>query len=897
MRKLSLMICMAVVIACSALTASGQKHEHRAVWMSAFVGDWPTSPILAANPNSHKNICINNLDSLQRNHMNAIYYHVRTMCDAMYNSAYEPWSSYVSGTRGQEPPFDPFAYLIENAHARGIEVYAWLNPYRYINSIYADGYGNNGGDKNYENSHPDWLIKWQYSDNGSTRTWTILNPALDEVKQRIVDIVADIMSKYDIDGVVFDDYFYQSGLPTSYDATQYNAYKAAGGMLSQADWRRENVNDMVRRVNAYIKSTKPWVRFGIGPAGVACGTNLSAVAKKYGIEPCPGSDWQYNSIYSDPIAWYNEGTIDFMSPQVYWPINPGSSTDYKAISEWWYKMADKFNRHAYISQDLSNSASQSIGFTEFSTEIDVTRNADTKAAPGTVYFPWKSLKSMSTRVNSKVQYLLNYLRYNSFQNVAIPPVVTWVNTTCPGQVSNVSRSGRTLTWNGPDNVKFTVYAVPKSMSQAAFDKNEQCLKLVSYSKSCEIPAYNAKYPEFGIADADLDNYNYAVAVLDRYGNEYSAVFVGATVKQSQKPVITYPTNGGKAGAAFNFAWTGTSLVYEIAIATDAQMKNTLVKREVTGNTIASGDVYDFEADKTYYCQVATRENNASEAISDVVAFSVDAFHIISPANGATDCQDDLTISWSATNGVDSHLVICKDATMENVVYETTVKASQHKVPAYTLSGNVTYYAQVTAGDVASKVVSFTVKNIVPSKPTFIVPATSGATVYSNQSIEVNPARGITVSRIEVSAKNTFPARTSYVFSSTKFEFKTDELQNAKLGSSALADGTTYYARAKFSYYDESMKTKDTEYSDIVEFVYNANGGINIVGIGGIRYADGRISTGMADADVMVYGADGKLMLAGRTGADGTLSLNPLQPGVYMVKCTIDGKPQTLKIVK
>ena len=122
MRKLSLMICMAVVIACSALTASGQKHEHRAVWMSAFVGDWPTSPILAANPNSHKNICINNLDSLQRNHMNAIYYHVRTMCDAMYNSAYEPWSSYVSGTRGLEPPFDPFAYLIENAHARGIEV-------------------------------------------------------------------------------------------------------------------------------------------------------------------------------------------------------------------------------------------------------------------------------------------------------------------------------------------------------------------------------------------------------------------------------------------------------------------------------------------------------------------------------------------------------------------------------------------------------------------------------------------------------------------------------------------------------------------------------------------------------------------------------------------------------
>ena len=243
------------------------------------------------------------------------------------------------------------------------------------------------------------------------------------------------------------------------------------------------------------------------------------------------------------------------------------------------------------------------------------------------------------------------------------------------------------------------------------------------------------------------------------------------------------------------------------------------------------------------------------------------------------------------------MVICKEATMENVVYETTVNASQHKVPAYTLSGNVTYYAQVTAGDVASKVVSFTVKNIVPSKPTFVVPATSGATVYSNQCIEVNPARGITQTRIEVAAKNNFPARTSYIFTGTNFEFKTAELQNAKLGSSSVVDGTTYYARAKFSYYNESLSTKDTEYSDIVEFVYSANGGISIVGIGAIRYTDGRISTGKADAEVKVYAADGKLMLAGKTGADGTLSLEPLHPGVYMVTCTIDGKPQTIKIVR
>ena len=115
------------------------------------------------------------------------------------------------------------------------------------------------------------------------------------------------MSKYDVDGIVFDDFFYQNGLPMSYDAAQYNAYTAAGGTLSQADWRRENVNDMVRRVNAYIKSTKPWVRFGIGPAGVASGNNLPDVAAAHGVETCPGSDWQYNGIFSDPVQWLEEG--------------------------------------------------------------------------------------------------------------------------------------------------------------------------------------------------------------------------------------------------------------------------------------------------------------------------------------------------------------------------------------------------------------------------------------------------------------------------------------------------------------------------------------------------------------------------------------------------------------
>lgn len=153
-----------LAIALFTLTASAQKREHRATWMSGYISDWPTAKLTASNADSQKRLCLAHLDSLQRNNFTTIYFHVRTMCDAFYDSKYEPWSSYISPSRGTAAAFDPLAFILENAHARGLEVYAWLNPYRYINSSSSEGWGSAGGDKNYENYHPDWLIKWK---NGS----------------------------------------------------------------------------------------------------------------------------------------------------------------------------------------------------------------------------------------------------------------------------------------------------------------------------------------------------------------------------------------------------------------------------------------------------------------------------------------------------------------------------------------------------------------------------------------------------------------------------------------------------------------------------------------------------------------------------------------------------------
>lgn len=891
---------IALLAFCCVSQAFGQKREHRAVWMSAYVADWPSGAITSGNADAMKQICRNNLDSLQRNNFTTIYYHVRAMCDAMYDSKYEPWSSYVSGTRGVAPAFDPFAFLMEEAHKRGIEVYAWLNPYRYQNSAYNEGWGQNGGDKNYENSHPEWLIKWKTSE----RTWTILNPALPEVKQRIVDVIADIMNKYDVDGIVFDDYFYQNGLPESYDAEDYAAYKEQGGTLSQLDWRRDHVNDMVRKVNNYIKSTKPWVRFGISPAGVACSN--ADVAAKYGVTPCPGSDWQYNGICSDPMAWISEGSIDFISPQVYWLIG-NSNADFGLITPWWYEVTAKYNRHCYISQDLSNTASSQALFTEFLDQIDLTRTSDTMGAPGTVYFPWKTLKSrrgydLSTPGQYKMMYMMNYLRYYAFSSNSLTPAVSWMPAECPGAVSNLQRNGRTLSWDGPENVRYAVYFVPKSVDTKTFRKDAEYLHIVSYDNTYEIPDAVADYPGFGIAEADLDNYNYAVAILDRYGNEYSAFFVGQPVETAVKPTPTFPVQGEKAPGVFNFRWDGSSSVYEIIVSDDAEMKNVLARKEVEANFIPSVDVCAFEADKTYYWKVVARQNNAADVASDVNSFTVDAFRVISPKNGATGCDDNLTVEWTALDDVEYRLLISSSNAMKDVVYETETTASSVQIPKCTLAGGTTYYLQVSAevDGIAfdSPIVEFSVKVMPGVAPEFVNPAEEGVTLYSNSKIQVKPQPGVTLCTVWISSSNTFPARTSYAGSFPNFQFETGELSGLKVGSSYMKDGTTYYVRANVSYINEEGKTETSDWT-VSSFVYSAEAGVKDVAADAVYIRSGEVPTlvaGQAGMGVCLYSLDGKLLLTSVTDAAGEFKFSDLNTGVYLVSVRLtDGSVKTLKM--
>ncbi|MDD2961126.1 MAG: family 10 glycosylhydrolase [Muribaculaceae bacterium] len=864
-------------------TSAAPKREHRSVWCSAFVSDWPSTAITDANAEAYKGIGRKMLDSLQVNNFTTIYYHVRAMCDAMYDSKYEPWSSYLTGTRGKVPAFDPFQFLIEEGHKRGIEVYAWANPYRYASAANND-WGQS--DRDYIHTHPEWLLR-------NTRE-TILNPGLPEVEQRIVDVCEDIITKYDVDGLIFDDYFYNSGgIDMSADADLYQAYVNGGGTMAQGDWRRENVNTMVRKVNAMIKSVKPWVRFGISPAGIAGTANTSA--SKYGVRPSPGSDWQYNQIHSDPLAWMSEGTIDFVSPQVYWPVN--GANDFDAVSEWWSYIAKTFNRHCYVSQTLSSFSSNDIN--EYVDEINISRNYSQDAAPGTVYFKWTTLRNGSKVVDGKVLKLMNYLKSNSFQSKALTPATPWYGanrTACP---TTVASSANKLTWNGADNSRFVIYAIPEAET-AAFNRQQEYIIGISYTKDFEIPE-----------DAQSGK-KYAVSTLDRYGNESSATFEGATVTAAPAISLVSPANNVAGSGMINFKWASEATIYDFEVATDADMNNTVFHIETEDKYLLSTAIPGLKSGITYYWRVTSKANNANNSVSEIRSFTIDEMKIKAPLDDATNVSINASIAWSPVDDATYVVAISDSETMENPVFTSNATTTEFNLPLYTLCYGKKYFVQITAKageyNCASNVVSFTTENGVPTAPIFENPSADGATLFSDSHIIVAPQEGIYRVRLEISASSTFPTRSTYIKNLDNFICVGDAMADVKLSGSALVDGKTYYLRARTEYYSsETTSVLKTDYSPAYSFVYSSGSGVESVTSDNDVYIDGIVNPKLVITDlrttlgVSIYNIAG-VLISGHLGENAQLgynsiSLNDLAAGSYLVKVNCNNTTKAIKFTR
>ncbi len=509
----------AVLLAIAALPmSSGVKREVRSVWMATvWALDWPSS---TSSTTAQKNEMVKYLDVLQKNNFNAIYFQVRTMSDAFYKSSYEPWSSYLTGTRGKDPGWDPLAFVVEECHKRGMECHAWVNPYRFST-------GSNWSTvQDQALKSAGMLLAYTKSDS---KTTTILNPGLESVRKRIVDVCKEIISNYDVDGLVFDDYFYPEGIPVTSSAGDYDLWQKSGASMTFGDWRRNNVNQMVADVYNMVQQQKPYVRFGISPAGAAC--TSAAVAAKHGIDRCPvASDWQYDGIFSDPVAWLEAGTIDYISPQLYWKTNH-KTNPFGPMTKWWSYVAKHFGRHHYASHSISflNSSNTTSDWEEIGKQVQFSRDYTENEAPGAVFY------SAAYVTGKKQSGFGEWLQVNKFQNKALTPAIDWKKSDLEKvQVSALSKRATVLSWAGVDNVRYSVYAVPESVNVETLDSNipAEYLLGVSYKTTYTMP------------DDKKSGYNYAVCVLDRYGNEYEPVYYG----QSGVECI-----GGNSGLTADYA--------------------------------------------------------------------------------------------------------------------------------------------------------------------------------------------------------------------------------------------------------------------------------------------------------------------------------------------------------
>ncbi len=311
--------CLAATYQPSSQSPPPVSREFRAAWVATVANiDWPSTNATTTAQQKSELVAI--LDRAAQLKLNAIIFQVRPACDALYVSSLEPWSEYLTGTMGKapEPSYDPLAYAVAEAHKRGLELHAWFNPYRAHHAAAKSPVSANHVSK----THPELVRHYGRS------LW--LDPGEKAVQDYTLSVVLDVLRRYDIDGVHFDDYFYPykeqdaSGKELDFpDEASWQRY-GAGGKLSRDDWRRDNVDTLVRRVYQGIKAAKPWVKFGISPFGIWRPGNPAQIQ---------GFD-AYAKLYADSRKWLVNGWVDYFVPQLYWAIDAREQS-FPVLLNWW----------------------------------------------------------------------------------------------------------------------------------------------------------------------------------------------------------------------------------------------------------------------------------------------------------------------------------------------------------------------------------------------------------------------------------------------------------------------------------------------------------------------------------------------------------------------------------
>ncbi|KAA3616957.1 MAG: hypothetical protein D8M58_04835 [Calditrichaeota bacterium] len=454
--------------------------EFRAAWVATVANiDWPTKPGLSTEQQKKEAIAI--LDTLSALNMNAVVLQVRPQCDALYASPLEPWSYYLTGEQGTKPSpyYDPLEFWIEEAHSRGIELHAWFNPYR---AHHPQGAEISKHSVVKTRPHLVRQVEGGYH-------W--LDPSIQETQDYSFDVVMDVVKRYDVDGIHFDDYFYPYGDGSFPDDKSWQAYTYNGGSLNRKDWRRDNVNIFIKRLYNAIKKEKIHVKFGISPFGIWRPGNPPSIK---------GFD-QYDMLYADARLWLNEGWIDYWTPQLYWPINQIPQS-FPVLLGWWVN-ENKKDRNIWPGMYTSKVKNKQ-GVYENLSQIMISRGF-MQESPGHVHFSMKAFLNDTLGLNKA-------LKNGPYKNQALVPPSPWLGETAP-QKPGINHRVQTdllqIDWTHPDekNVFRWVVYVQKDDKWEMFilNKGQQNFEMAILEK-------NEKGEDINVVN------QIAVCAVDRLGN-------------------------------------------------------------------------------------------------------------------------------------------------------------------------------------------------------------------------------------------------------------------------------------------------------------------------------------------------------------------------------------------
>ena len=470
--------------------AAQPKREFRGAWIQCVNGQFQgmgTQQMQQTLPYQ--------LAELQKTGVNAIIFQVRPECDALYQSNIEPWSRFLTGQQGRAPQpwWDPLQWMVEQCHRRGMELHAWINPYR------AKTKGTTAlSTTHIAITHPERCFS--YDD------LLILNPGIAENRDYICAVAKDIVSRYDVDGIHMDDYFYPYPVTGAEfpDTVSYNQY---GIGWDKNDWRRNNVDLLIEQLHGTIQELKPWVRFGISPFGIWRNKASDTDGSETNGLQC------YDALYADCLKWTAQGWVDYMVPQLYWELEHKAASDL-VLMHWWNDHAN--GRHMYYGQAVNNVMSHRDiadegGDTTNATQLDhkLRLQRAMEDVHGVTWWPAYS-------ITGNYKGVLDSLENNQTARPALIPPYTWIDSEKPHRVHDLSikkvGGKKSLVWRAHDTsdpmqqaVRYVVYRFPKG-KKGKLDDAASILTVTGETS-------------YLLPDAGKGKWQYAVTALDRCWNE------------------------------------------------------------------------------------------------------------------------------------------------------------------------------------------------------------------------------------------------------------------------------------------------------------------------------------------------------------------------------------------